>query len=95
MPDDPGGVNMRAKQGEYPLWFGQLWAKGLTIGTGQTPVRIYNKFLRDMIISGRAKPSFIVTQRMPLDEARVAYEEFDKHAEGFTKVIFKPEMAAV
>lgn len=57
-PKDPGGVNEHAKRGEYMLPFGELWDKGAVIGTGQTPVKKYNTYLRDMISAGRAKPSF-------------------------------------
>jgi glutathione-independent formaldehyde dehydrogenase len=36
----------------------------------------------------------IVTQRLPLTEAPTAFEKFDRRSEGFTKVVFKPGMAA-
>ncbi len=89
--DDPRGVNEHAKKGEYLLPFGQLWEKGLTVGTGQTPVKKTIIMLRDMIIAGVAKPGFIVSHRISIDEAPAAYREFSQRADGFTKVIIKFE----
>ncbi|RGP80151.1 alcohol dehydrogenase [Fusarium longipes] len=64
--------------------------KGLTIGTGQCNVKAYNRYLRDLIISGRAKPSFVVSHEINIDEAAVAYEKFDKRIDGYTKVLIHP-----
>lgn len=44
------------------LPFGSLFEKGLKLATGQCNVKSYNRYLRDMIISGRAKPSFIIVR---------------------------------
>ncbi len=70
--------------------------KGITIGQGQAPVKKYNVYLRDLIIAGKAKPSFIVSHRLPLSEAPHAYAEFDKRGvdggEAWTKVLLKPGM---
>lgn len=65
-------------------------AKGLTIGTGQCNVKSYNRYLRDLIIAGRAKPSFVVSHEITLDDAEVAYEKFDKRSDGYTKVLIHP-----
>ena len=69
---------------------GKFFEKGLRMGTGQANVKRYNRQLRDMIIAGRAKPSFVVSQRVPLTEAPDAYRRFDERAEGWTKVLLKP-----
>jgi glutathione-independent formaldehyde dehydrogenase len=89
--EDPGGVDKAAQQGQYKLPLGDIFEKGLSIGTGQTPVKKYNAYLRDLIVAGRAKPSFIVSHRLRLDEAPAAYEKFDRRIDGYTKVILKPE----
>ncbi|MDI3339989.1 MAG: glutathione-independent formaldehyde dehydrogenase [Sphaerobacter sp.] len=94
VPTDPGGVDDAAKQGQLLLSFGKLFEKGIRLGTGQTNVKQYNVFLRDLIISGRAKPSFVVSHRVPLEQAPMAYEKFDKRIEGYTKVVLKPQMTA-
>jgi glutathione-independent formaldehyde dehydrogenase len=93
-PKDPGGVDKSAKKGQFQLPLGDIFEKGLSIGTGQTPVKRYNTYLRDLIIAGRAKPSFIVSHRLTLDEAPAAYEKFDHRTDGYTKVVLKPEMPA-
>ena len=94
MPQDPGGVDADAKKGEYTLPWGKLWEKGLTVGTGQAPVKRYNALLRDLILAGKADPSFIVSHDLPLEAAPDAYAKFDKRADGYTKVILKPQMRA-
>ncbi len=93
MPQDPGGVDEQAKQGVFEIPWGQVFNKGLTIGMGQAPVKRYNEYLRDLIIAGKAKPSFIVSHRLPLDAAPDAYKNFDARGDEYTKVILKPEMA--
>ncbi|QRK08354.1 glutathione-independent formaldehyde dehydrogenase [Archangium violaceum] len=90
MSPDPGAADEDARQGRFPLPWGKVFDKALTIGTGQCPVKRYNLFLRDLIISGRARPSFIVSHRLPLDEAASAYRKFDERRDGYTKVILKP-----
>jgi glutathione-independent formaldehyde dehydrogenase len=53
-------------------------------------VKRYNRQLRDLIIAGRAKPSFVVSHELPLTEAPAAYEKFDKRIDGYTKVVLHP-----
>lgn len=69
---------------------GKLFEKGLRMGTRQCNVKRYNRQLRDMIIEGRAAPSFVVSHELPLDQAASAYDKFDKRIEGYTKVILHP-----
>jgi glutathione-independent formaldehyde dehydrogenase len=92
--EDPKGVDKAAKQGRFQLALGEIFEKGLRIGTGQTPVKKYNTYLRDLIVAGRAKPSFIVSHRLPLEKAPEAYRKFDRREDGYTKVILKPGMDA-
>ena len=95
-PKEPGGVDAKASKGIFDFPLGMLWEKGITIGQGQAPVKKYNVYLRDLIIAGKAKPSFIVSHRLPLSEAPHAYAEFDKRGvdggEAWTKVLLKPGM---
>jgi glutathione-independent formaldehyde dehydrogenase len=90
VPSDPGGPTEAAKHGMLLVSIGKLFEKGLRFGTGQANVKRYNRQLRDMIIEGRAKPSFVVSHQLPLAEAPGAYEKFDKRIEGYTKVILQP-----
>ena len=61
----------------------------MSLGTGQCNVKAYNRQLRDLIISGRAKPSFVVSNEINIDDAPAAYEKFDKRLDGYTKVLIK------
>ncbi|RKH58848.1 glutathione-independent formaldehyde dehydrogenase [Corallococcus aberystwythensis] len=92
MAPDPGAADENAKQGIYPLPWAKVFDKGITVGTGQTPVKRYNHFLRDLIIAGRARPSMIVSHRLPLQDAPDAYRKFDARRDGYTKVILKPQL---
>jgi len=86
---DPGAKNDQRKQGIYPFPMAEIFDKAISIGTGQCPVKRYNAYLRDLIVSGKARPSFIVSHRVGLDEAPEAYHRFDQRRDGYTKVILK------
>lgn len=90
VPADPGGPTEHAREGRLLVAIGRLFEKGLRMGTGQCNVKRYNRYLRDLIIAGRAAPSFVVSHELPLEEAPEAYEKFDKRVEGYTKVILHP-----
>ncbi|MGP3983352.1 glutathione-independent formaldehyde dehydrogenase [Streptomyces sp. KR80] len=90
VPADPGGPTEDAKHGMLLVAIGRLFEKGLKLGTGQCNVKRYNRYLRDMIIEGRAKPSFVVSHELPLEQAPAAYDKFDKRIEGYTKVVLHP-----
>jgi threonine dehydrogenase-like Zn-dependent dehydrogenase len=90
VPADPGAADEQFKEGNLVLPFGRFFEKGLSMGTGQCNVKAYNRYLRDLIIAGRAKPGMIVSHEIGLDGAPGAYEKFDKRVEGYTKVIIHP-----
>ncbi|MDQ3965365.1 MAG: aldehyde dehydrogenase, partial [Actinomycetota bacterium] len=41
-------------------------------------------------VNDRAKPSFVVSKNLPLDDAPDAYHRFDQREEGYSKVVLKP-----
>lgn len=43
-----------------------------------------------MRFTGKAKPSFVVSHHVSMDEVPDAYEKFDKRVEGYTKVLIHP-----
>jgi len=90
LPQDPGAKDALAKEGKIAFDFGNFWFKGQKIGTGQANVKHYNRNLAKLIHAGKAKPSQIISHELGLDEAPRAYEQFDKRAEGWTKVVLKP-----
>jgi len=87
---DPGAPSEEAKHGNLLLAMGKLFEKGLRMGTGQANVKRYNRHLRDLIIAGRARPSFVVSKELSLEEAPEAYAKFDAREEGYSKVVLKP-----
>ncbi len=89
---DPESPDPLEKEGKLAFDWGELWEKGIRVGTGQCNVKAYNRRLRDLIRAGRAKPSFIVSHRLSLDEAPLAYRHFDARDEGWTKVLLQPQM---
>ncbi len=93
LPQDPKGPDELERQGKIAFDVGLFWFKGQHMGTGQANVKRYNRQLRDLIKVGKARPSFIVSQRLPLREGPVAYQHFDARDSGWTKVVLQPAMA--
>ena len=58
-----------AKQGIFPFSIAEFFDKGITMGSGQAPVKKYNEYLRDLIVNGRAKPSKIISHRIQIEQA--------------------------
>jgi threonine dehydrogenase-like Zn-dependent dehydrogenase len=90
VPEDPNAKDKLEQKGEIAFDFGEFWSKGLSMGTGQTSVKAFNRSLCALIESGRAKPSFIVSHELSLSEAPEAYKNFDARSPGWTKVVLKP-----
>jgi glutathione-independent formaldehyde dehydrogenase len=90
VPSDPGAPNEDAAEGRLLVEIGKFFEKGLTMGTGQADVKRYNRRLRDLIIAGKAEPSFVVSKEIPLEEAPDAYEKFDNREDGYSKVLLHP-----
>lgn len=90
LPSDPGAPDEHSAKGELLFRIGRFFEKGQTMGTGQADAKQYAHKLRDLIIAGRAKPSFVVSQELPLADAPDAYEKFDNREPGYSKVILQP-----
>jgi threonine dehydrogenase-like Zn-dependent dehydrogenase len=90
VPADPNSPDELEKEGKIALDWGKLWFKGQRVATGQCNVKAYNRQLRDLIHAGRAKPSFIVSHELKLEQAPDAYQHFDVRDHGWTKVILHP-----
>jgi len=69
---------------------GALMNKGLTLKTGQCHVQRYTRRLYEHIRDGAIDPSFVVTHRLPLEEAPNAYETFKHKQDGCVKVVLTP-----
>ena len=90
LPADPLAKDKLAKEGKLAFDFGQFWVKGQKVATGQANVKAYNRKLCNLIEAGKAKPSWIVSHELPLDQAPDAYKNFDERKDGWTKVVLKP-----
>jgi glutathione-independent formaldehyde dehydrogenase len=90
LDSDPHGPNAAAQRGDYMIPWGPLFKKGVMIGMGRDDDENYNDHLRDMIVSGRIKPSAIVSQRLPLRDAPDAFAKFDARSDGYIKVVLEP-----
>lgn len=70
---------------QFPI--GSIMNRSLTIRSGQCHVQRYTKKLLDHIERGDIDPSFIVTHRMPLDEAPKGYQTFLEKTDSCMKVV--------
>ena len=73
---------------KFPM--GVAFAKGLTLKMGQTHMHKYMKPLLERIEKGELDPTFIITHRLPLDEAPQAYYTFRDKQDECIKVVLKP-----
>jgi glutathione-independent formaldehyde dehydrogenase len=94
VPSDPAAQDDLARQGRTRFEFGNFWFKGQFMGTGQCPVKRYNRQLRTLVAEDKVKPSWIVSHNLPLEQAPEAYKHFDAREEGWTKVVLHPAKAA-
>ena len=69
---------------------GSFMNKGLTMKTGQTHMMRYMKPLLDRIQNGEIDPSFVISHRVPIDQAPDMYKTFRDKRENCTKVVLDP-----
>jgi threonine dehydrogenase-like Zn-dependent dehydrogenase len=70
--------------------FGAIVNKALTVKSGQTHVQHYMKPLLERIEKGEIDPSFIISHRVNLNEAPLAYEVFRNKEDECVKVVMRP-----
>lgn len=90
VPMDPNAKDKLQQRGQMAFDFGMHWFKGQKMGTGQCPVKAYNRFLSRLIEQDKVQPSMIVSHELPLEQAPEAYKNFDARKDGWTKVTLKP-----
>jgi threonine dehydrogenase-like Zn-dependent dehydrogenase len=71
---------------------GAIMEKGLQIKTGQTHVQKYHKMLLEKIEAGEIDTTFLISHRLPLEEAPTGYKNFKNLQDSWTKVVLKPGM---
>ncbi len=90
LDSDPKATTAPAQHGDYLIPWGTLFKKGISIGMGRDHDKRYNDHLRDAIVSGRLKPSDVVSHRLPLRDAADAFVKFDARTDGYVKIVLEP-----
>jgi len=72
---------------KFPL--GAAFAKGLTLKMGQTHMHRYMPQLLEHIERGDIDPRFVITHRLPLEDAPRGFEMFMKKQDHCEKVVLK------
>ncbi len=90
LPHDARPNTELEARGDLAVPWPELFRKGITISMGRDHDERYNTQLRDLIIAGQAKPSVIVSHRLPLEDAPDAFRRFDRRADGYIKVVLDP-----
>jgi threonine dehydrogenase-like Zn-dependent dehydrogenase len=89
-----GRVSMPAVYGgmvdKFPL--GAFMQKGLTLKTGQTHVQHYMPALLNAIMEGKIDTTFLISHRLPLEQAAEGYRMFHDKQNEVTKIVLKPGM---
>jgi threonine dehydrogenase-like Zn-dependent dehydrogenase len=70
--------------------FGSIMNRSLTIKTGQAHVHRYMRPLLERIERGEIDPGFVITHRLPLDEAPRGYDMFLEKRDDCMKVVLTP-----
>jgi threonine dehydrogenase-like Zn-dependent dehydrogenase len=75
---------------KFPL--GALMEKGLSVKSGQTHVQKYMPELLEMILAGKLDTTFLISHRLPLEDAPHGYKIFKEQQNDVTKVVLKPHL---
>ena len=90
-----GRVSMPAVYGgfvdKFPL--GAFMEKGLTLKTGQTHTQHYMPGLLNAILEEKIDTTFLISHRLPLEQAPDGYKMFHDNQNEVTKVVLKPGLA--
>jgi len=73
---------------KFPL--GALMQKGVQVRTGQTHVQRYTRDLLRRIQDGTLDTTFLISHRLPLEDAARGYANFLTNQNDWTKVVLKP-----
>jgi threonine dehydrogenase-like Zn-dependent dehydrogenase len=64
--------------------------KGLSVKSGQTHVQKFMPQLLEMIGEGKLDTTFLISHRLPLEDAPKGYKMFKEQQNEVTKVVLKP-----
>lgn len=90
-----GRVSVPGVHGGFADTFptGAVMQKGLTLRSGQTHVQRYMPSLLHRIAEGEIDTTFLISHRLPLEEAARGYEGFRDEQDRWTKVVLKTPAA--
>lgn len=74
---------------KFPM--GAAFGKGLTFKMGQTNMHSYMPRLLEAIQEDKIDPRFVISHRLKLSEAPMAYDQFNKEKDTWRKVVLKPQ----
>jgi threonine dehydrogenase-like Zn-dependent dehydrogenase len=69
--------------------------KGLSVRSGQTHVQKYIDKLLEMVLEGKIDTTFLISHRLPLEDAAAGYRMFKEQQNEVTKVVLKPSAPRV
>jgi len=78
---------------KFPM--GAFMEKGLTMKTGQTHVQHYTPALLNAIIEDKIDTTFLISHRLPLENAADGYKLFHDHQNETTKIVLKPGLEKI
>jgi threonine dehydrogenase-like Zn-dependent dehydrogenase len=73
---------------KFPM--GAAFGKGLTFKMGQTNMHKYMPKLLSAIEEGKIDPTFVISHRLKLSEAPIAYDKFNTDKDVWRKIVLKP-----
>jgi len=78
---------------KFPM--GAFMEKGLTMKTGQTHVQHYTQALLAAILDDKVDTTFLISHRLPLENAPEGYKLFHDHQNETTKIVLKPGLEKI
>ena len=79
----------RGSSTSFPM--AQLMNRSISIRTGQCHVDRYMKPLLERVQKGEIDPSFVITHRMPLEDAPAGFRMFRNKQDNCEKIVIKPQ----
>jgi threonine dehydrogenase-like Zn-dependent dehydrogenase len=76
---------------KFPI--GALMEKGLSVKSGQTHVQKYMPELLQLILDDKLDTTFLISHRLPLEDAPRGYKMFKEQQNDVTKVVLKPRQS--
>lgn len=86
--DSPGTPNGGTIPQQVNISIGEFWLKGLTMHGGTIDALALIPELLPMVLSGKAKPSFVFSNTVGIDDAQLGYQRFSDHLDTKVAIVF-------